>query len=218
MDPLLGHHGRFQGPCQRAHELGSGKSRLISPCRCSPDQLRGSRPPKLPELVRHKPETAPIAIPPRDPPERSNQDIIPDRPSTPTCPHRKRSRTHHESVDRGGRPHHLRIRAINPHTMPVRFLAGRDHWPAVTKKQPGDPVPVPKGIHPPGHDARPELTWAFTQSHCYFRGGCARKHQGRTGKRYLPVNQWRSDWLLPAQHLLAHHAGYSQPLTGETTA
>ena len=86
-------------PCASVHMNWVWKSRLISHCSARPI-TRGSRPTELvPSQARRLHRLR------REPAEEVSGHL-PDRLQRRHARHRKRSRTHHESVDRGGR-HHL---------------------------------------------------------------------------------------------------------------
>ena len=89
----------FKALCQRAHELGL-EIALDFALQCSPDHPWVKA---HPNWFRHKPDGS-IAF--AENPPKKYQDIYPIDFNADIARHRKRSRTHHESVDRGGR-HHL---------------------------------------------------------------------------------------------------------------
>ena len=99
MDPLLGTMDDFKALCQRAHELGL-EIALDFALQCSPDHPWVKA---HPNWFRHKPDGS-IAF--AENPPKKYQDIYPIDFNADMPGIEKRSRTHHESVDRGGR-HHL---------------------------------------------------------------------------------------------------------------
>lgn len=118
------------------------KSRLISPCSARPI-TRGQGPP---ELV---PPQADGSIAFAENPPKKYQDIYPidfnaDMPGI----EKEVERIMNLWIEAGV----TIFRIDNPHTKPVRFW--QDVIAAVTKKHPEDPCSW-RGIHPPGHDARP---------------------------------------------------------------
>lgn len=199
VDPLLGTMDDFKALCQRAHELGL-EIALDFALQCSPDHPWVKA---HPNWFRHKPDGS-IAF--AENPPKKYQDIYPidfnaDMPGI----EKEVERIMNLWIEAGV----TIFRIDNPHTKPVRFW--QDVIAAVTKEAPGDPVPG-RGIHPPGHDARPELRGLHPVPLLLP----VAQHQGRTG-RVSAGHQWRRR-LLPAQHLLAHHAGYSHRLRARQRA
>ena len=95
------------------------------------------------------------------------------------------------------------FRIDNPHTKPVRFW--QDVIAAVTKKHP-EVLFLAEAFTPPGHDACVELCGL----HAVALLLPVAQHQGGAGR--VPARNQRQRRLLPAQHLLAHHAGHPDRL------
>ena len=193
VDPLLGTMDDFKAFVAHAHELGL-EIALDFALQCSPDHPWVKQ---HPNWFRIKPDGT-IAF--AENPPKKYQDIYPidfnaDMPGI----EREVERIMNLWIEAGV----TIFRIDNPHTKPVRFW--QDVIAAVTKKHP-EVLFLAEAFTRPGHDACVELCGL----HAVALLLPVAQHQGGAGR--VPARNQRQRRLLPAQHLLAHHAGHPDRL------